>query len=219
MVSLHDAMTAPPRGEVTYVVRQPNEKPPGGWWYRQPETGRQWSGTDSLAHTAQDVAGHRMYNALDIGDPEADIMHETGFRLVQCGYAGLVEIRQPVKRTLGQYWKGIAAYGAIRRLEARGVPITVDQATAEARASVCSNCKRNAQNTKPTFAQRATDEKMRKAVGGGTTSLDEKLGSCTVCSCHIKTLVFLSNAVLAETGDLQSLSRYPTHCWKRTCNP
>lgn len=219
MVSLHDALSAPPRGEVTYVVRQPNEKPPGGWWYRQPETGRQWSGTDTLAHTAQDVAGHRMYNALDIGDPEADIMHETGFRLVQCGYAALVEIRQPVKRPLASYWRGVKGYLTIRDLEARGTPILVDQTTAESRAKVCLDCPKNVVNTDPTFAQRATDEKMRERVAGATTSLDDRLGTCAICSCKIGTIVHLTSAVLAGSGDLQSLSRYPSHCWKRTCNP
>jgi len=219
MVSLTDEMTAPPRGEVTYVVRQRNEKPPGGWWYRQPETGRQWSGLDSLAHAAQDVAGHRMYNALDIGDPEADIMHETGWRLVQAGYAALVEIRQPVERSIATYWKGARGFKHIAALELRGVPVLVSQEVAEKRAFICLGCPKNVKDTKPTQLKTATNAAMAALTGGGSTSLDDRLNTCAVCSCHIPTIVHLSGAALAESNDLQSLGRYPIHCWKRTCNP
>lgn len=96
----------------------------------------------------------------------------------------------------------------------------VDQATANARAEICSGC----HNNKP------TKEVRKSCCGGGaaanaalyaarkliiqnkTTSSDKKLLVCDLCKCDLKIKVWIPNDALITPEDINA---YPTFCFMK----
>lgn len=199
-------------------VRNPDTAPPGGWSYTQPETGRSWSRSDSLDILAQEIRLHRVHNALPAGDPIDDVHQQTGQRLIDTGHADRVVVSGTVRRTVSQYWHGLAGYATIRAFELTGRPTLVSETEANRRALVCSVCPRNVQNQGTGVMQRMTDDMMRQLAGGRSTESDPLLQTCAVCSCKTATLVHFTGELLAAAGTLKNLSAYPAQCWKHTAN-
>lgn len=193
--------------------------PPGGWRYRQTETGREWDKAASLDQITQDVTAHRMQNQLPVGDARSDIEHFTGFCLVDEGHADRVEIFEAVGRSIAQYWQGLKGLKAINRFQAEGRPLFVSEALATKRAAVCVSCPRNVTDTAENSVQRLSNGRMRDMVGGRSTPHDEQLKTCAVCSCQVGVIIHFTGELLQESGSLKNLAPYPPHCWKRFALP
>jgi hypothetical protein len=94
----------------------------------------------------------------------------------------------------------------------------VDQATANARASICVSCHNN-----------KSSKEVRKACCGGgaaantalyaarkliiqnkVTPSDKQLLVCAICSCDLRIKVWIPNSALVEPEDANA---FPTFCW------
>jgi hypothetical protein len=207
----------PPPGGTVYSVKQPDLSPPTGWNYREPTTDREWLRQPSLDELAMDVAKHRNYNSIPVGDPKRDIMHFTGSMLIDAGYASMVITHAPVNTSLLQYWEGANAYLDICRAVAEGKPLFVSIDKARERAQTCIACPKNVVPNKRNAIKRVSDWKMLKRVGGRKLGLENHLKVCQVCSCQTAVLVNLTEELLATTGALKHLENYPSNCWKHRC--
>ena len=112
-------------------------------------------------------------------------------------------------RSLAQHWKGTKAFAKVVALEAAGKPVLVPQSEAERRATICAGCEKN-QQVQRNPLERAEDNIMLKMAGGRTTPHDDKLGTCTACSCYLKTLVHCVPKIILPIDS----TKHPKHCWK-----
>lgn len=92
----------------------------------------------------------------------------------------------------------------------------VDQEEAERRATICAACPRNSAFSKPCGGNCPELETIVQAVvGGGKTTLDDKLEACSVCGCVLRALVWVPGAQLSTSTDADFIEKAPENCWKR----
>ncbi len=92
----------------------------------------------------------------------------------------------------------------------------VTQEEAERRAAICAPCPRNSIYAKPCGGDcpELTDV-VKAVVGGGKTSLDDKLEACSVCGCANKAQIWMEIEHLAKGVDADFIEKAPETCWKR----
>jgi hypothetical protein len=104
-------------------------------------------------------------------------------------------------------WKANRQFGQI---------VTVDEATAEARAAICANCPFNLTNYADACIEcyRGTERDLYAMRKGRTTSQDDKLGACNICGHDNKTASIMDESLLKHRvrykAELEE--KYPK-CW------
>lgn len=128
-------------------------------------------------------------------------------------------------RSIAQHWQGTNAYIYISRREAAGELVFVSQEEAERRAKICTSgngglkCPRN-QLLHKNMMERLQDTVIARKLDGRTTSKDNKLGSCSVCSCELRTLVhMLPEVIMHGVDEEEYLHNHPSFCWKQQFKP
>lgn len=92
----------------------------------------------------------------------------------------------------------------------------VDQAEAERRAAICARCPMNVQVRACLSCKGAEGIKglIHKVTGGNVTSVDKDLYNCRVCTCSLKTIVWIKPEILAKGFTDSQRARTPSCCWK-----
>ncbi len=186
--------------------------PPGGWHYRQPESGYAMSAIN-LGTLVRKVAAHR-YN---MGYPtEGDLAQE--LEAYTCARLSPEDQQEYCKTGLKLrnrvHYKQVESFLRVVAAEVlAGAPL-VSTEEAERRAMICSKCPLNV-GTGGCGICESLLQGLRESVLKKSTSLDSELKACGVCGCDNKTQVHLPLEILAKGVP----HNYPNFCWKSELNP
>ena len=91
---------------------------------------------------------------------------------------------------------------------------------AEVRAAVCAPCIKNEHGDWWESAKTAVADAIRSQIAlkkklNVSTSMDHRIGTCSVCSCNLKLLAHVPIEILKEREPTERISAYPATCWKR----
>ena len=99
---------------------------------------------------------------------------------------------------------------------ANGAPY-VDQEVAEERAAICASCPNNVYNEFGCGNCTTKIQQIVSMIGGNrSTSLDDKLNSCSICSCNLKTAVHFPLDAQRDglSEEIKEELRAAEWCWK-----
>ena len=196
-----------------------NRAPVGGWRYVDPDSSfRYEKGYRSLEELLEHIRNYRAQNGLK-PIPKLRMVvqdwlcHEVSMGRQCCPV-------QNVVRGLRHYLRGAKIYA---QTVLRGQEF-VSQEVAEQRAEICVCCPKNVINSHHDSMQEYTDRKIMELVGDKTTSNDDKLFTCEVCTCVLAAKVHFPKSLIAEslTKDektiLESVTEdrdgAPMKCWQ-----
>lgn len=86
------------------------------------------------------------------------------------------------------------------------------QELAESRAKVCETCPENVLHKSNAFI-RWGDRLAKAMIGDKKVSTADKLGHCRVCSCAMKSKVFIHTDLLDFTEE--EITAFPDFCWQK----
>lgn len=182
---------------------------PGGWQYRQPETGYVMRSI-VWGDLARRVASHRVANGIALkpgweSELENDVCEQAGYDGRVCQF-----VENPAPR------RGVRLDDVLNflRVAARWLPKRewVAQEEAERRAAICAKCPLNVKVDGCTTCRNLVKD-VAEFLGSRTTPQDSELEACGVCGCSNKAQVHLPMDALARgvTADME----FPEWCWKR----
>lgn len=127
-----------------------------------------------------------------------------------------------IARTFEQYVKGAKAWIRTAFKKEKWV----GQQQADQRAAVCADCTQNLVNIGHRMSKFYTDQFMIHQTGGKKTPFDNKLFTCKICTCLLRSKVHYSTEEVAksltdtELGQLSRLPKsivngQPIRCWQR----
>lgn len=213
-----------------------HQTPPGGWSFRQPETG--WTAPTPIAstfdQTVQLIIAHRKKNVAITAkhklatNPEAvatELEKYTRKRL------GLPEAGTPLPFPVSHSESSARAAGAVvdsmtgLKRAASGAAVVIDwlksggapvaQELANKRASICVTCPKNVDGawytTAPATLIKETLE-ARKDLKLETPS-DAQLKSCDVCLCLMRLKVWTPMEFILNRTKPEVLAEFPSFCW------
>lgn len=199
-----------------YEIINHSESPPRGWTWTQPESGK------TFHHYAREpflnqIRDHRLSNGYTI---TADWKEELDDQLCRdnpdwfpktCGRVGA----KSGPRRLS-FAATISFLEMLGKWALSGSPY-VSQEEAEERASICASCPNNVSGD---FGCGNCSAKVNQAIsiigGKRTTKLDDKLFSCGICSCQLKSAVHFPVSSQRDnlTDDMVSDFKKISFCWK-----
>lgn len=171
----------------------PDIAPPGGWRYIDPDTGFEFSRRySSLYELIEHVRIYREQNHLE---PLNNIsFYVQDWLCKQPNVKRYCNMNHA--RTASQYIRGAkAAVKTAFRGEAAYEP----QKIAEKRAEICVNCPHNKTNPRHSRLLKYSDRAIKEIVGNRKTSFDDKLFSCEVCSCPLRSKVHIAQNIIEES--------------------
>lgn len=182
---------------------------PGGWRYRQPETGY-------VVHSivweelVRRVASHRVANGIALAPGwEVQLEHDV---CEQGQHDGRVcqFVAEPAPRRA----VGLSDVLNFLRVAARWLPSRewAPQEEADRRAAICAKCPLNVIVDGCSSCRNLVKD-VAEFLGSRTTPDDGSLNACGVCGCSNKAQVHLPMEALAKgvTPDME----FPEWCWKR----
>lgn len=188
--------------------------PPGLFRYRHPV-----SGLEMVRHAwdllRSDVTAHceaNGYPAVSDAEIESQMCERMGPTVAEryCEGSGLSV------NGITLHWKELMSGTAALLGHLLGGRKTVTQEEAERRAAICAPCPRNSSFSKPCGGLCPELEDVVKAVvGGGKTSLDDKLEACSVCGCVNRAQIWVPIKHLAKGVEADFIEKAPQTCWKR----
>lgn len=209
--------------------------PPGGWMYRQPETG--WEIPDPLAgdinDNARKIMRHREANprfkfSTEFDDCKAELIATTCVRLrwdVKWCHPGGPMLEKKVLSRPPHPAESAAA--GVKHIAA-GIGLLVDwlghgakpveEQDAEARADICSGCPLNqpgdwkAKFTVPVANKLLGQLEMRRQMKLSTKA-DEKLNVCAACDCPLKLKVHVPMDYIREYTLAEVIQKLDPRCW------
>lgn len=130
-------------------------------------------------------------------------------------------VEADIQRSFEQYISGAKAY--VRKLISNEK--FVSKETAERRAATCVDCNQNLANIGHRMSQFYTDKFMMHQTGGKRTSHDDKLFTCKLCTCLIRSKIHYPSREIAASltdTDIGRMSRepkslrngQPLRCWQ-----
>lgn len=187
--------------------------PPGGYTWRVPETGDELVAGD----LAQLVNQARVIYARNKFEPPADlparIEHDICLQIPESCCVGTHEPGDVKRRMVNA--RAVREATALKtiRLKWDLNRFLVPPVEAERRAAICAACPLNFQG----FCTTCNGLKnfVVEAIGGRTTTMDAKLGVCSVCSCLIKAKVHISAEALKAARKSPEEGEYPSNCWMK----
>lgn len=188
--------------------------PPGLFRYRHPI-----SGTEFNRHAwnllRDDIGNHtRANNYAPVTDDEieAQMCERMGDTVADqyCTGSGLSV------NGITLHWREVMSGTAVFLSDLFAGRPRVNQQEAERRAAICAPCPRNSIYAKPCGGDcpELTDV-VKSIVGGGKTSLDDKLEACSVCGCANKAQIWMEIEHLAHGVGEDFIEKAPETCWKR----
>lgn len=198
-------------------LKDPNLTPPGGWRFIDPNTGYEFSRNYRNLH--QLLLHVKQYRALNKLDPIPELRHAVEHYICnRPGTAGACRDYIP-KRTVARYLRGGVALAETTARRITGRKAFESQDIADKRAAVCIRCPNNIPNPEHSYA----DDVAARVVGARKTAVDNKLFSCGICTCPLRSKVHLlqSTATRSLTDEerallpagLPGLDSQPLYCW------
>lgn len=205
---------------MSYRLLSTNMIPPGGWEYRQPDTGEAFK-KGCFGDLIAAVFKHRLSNGLKRADPESvseDVQDQICKRVGHDWCEHMKAGQWGFSISLDRIQTGTKALLGWARAAFLGQDPYVDQAEANRRAAICANC----------WANKAIAGCMGCGLGGQIrdmlveakgnryTPSDEKLHSCLVCECANQAQVWIKPEILAPaitTHQAECYGEIPG-CWK-----
>jgi hypothetical protein len=195
-----------------------HESPPDGWYYKQPESGMEFSHYDYKAWITQ-IRDHRLANNYPMSaDWELELRSnlckqhpEWGTQV--CRRLGARESHRKISFTAT-----LSFLNMLGKWIRDGSPY-VEQEEAENRATACASCPNNVPMS---FGCGLCMHQVQQAInflgGKRSTSKDNLLGSCSICSCNLKSAVHFP--IESQRGNLtpEMVEEFKAidYCWKGT---
>lgn len=207
---------------VEFQLADRSTTPPGGWRWVQPESGRVFQHYSRDAFY-KEIQAHRLGNGYEITPTWREEIedqlcrdHPEWGRQI-CKRTQPLGPRKPISfAALQSFLNVIVAW--IQNFAAGRDPF-VDQAEADRRAAICTNCEFNANLG---FSCGACADIVFRALSGilgGTrsTPYDEHLGGCSICSCALKVAVWTPLEVQQRglNEELREEFKMVPWCWKK----
>lgn len=192
-----------------------SQVPPGLFRFRHPISGHEMS-RHAWDLLRSDVTAHtRANNYPEVTDDEIEsqMCERMGDKIAKqyCGDGNGLSVNGI---TLG--WRDLVAGTQALLQHTLNGRQTVPQEEAERRAGICATCPRNSSYAKPCGGDcPEVDNVIVSVVGGGKTSIDDKLEACSVCGCVLRALVWVPGKQLSTIMDADFIEKAPEKCWKR----
>ncbi len=185
---------------------------PGGWRYRQPETGAAIE-APHWTDLVRAVKAHRVANNLPVGLLfEQEIEQQLCERTPEyCNESG---IEGPAVFGFGLTFETILrGTSTLASWFLQGRP-KVDQAEADQHAAICTTCPQNqpAEGCSPCNWKRL-QQVIETVTGAGRTANDAALQTCRLCGCSLKAKVWFQPTFLREHMSAAQVEALPPHCW------
>jgi hypothetical protein len=183
---------------------------PGGWRYRQPETGYVMQSI-VWEELVRRVASHRVANGIAVAPGwevrlEHDVCEQAQHGGRVCQYTtDATAANRPVNRSDVLNFLRVAANWLPNR---EWVP----QEEADRRAGICAKCPLNIKADGCASCRNLVGEVV-EFLGARTTSHDRELEACGVCGCSNKAQVHIPMTALAK--GVSADMAFPEWCWKR----
>jgi hypothetical protein len=185
--------------------------PPGGWRYRQPETGCEFKAA-TLPALGRVVRDHRAANNLPPGSPLEEIQAYVCAQLplgsedctTEADPAELADIALKTQFSMEDVKRFLMA-----AKDALGQKGLVDQSEADRRAGICAGCPLN-QSVGGCWTCQGLAEWIFKLIGARITAHASRLRQCGSCGCNIKAKVWLPLDVARKVSEGY---KFPSWCW------
>lgn len=198
-------------------IINPDESPPGGWRFVQKESGRVF---EHYAHKPflEQIRDHRLANGYPISaDWVAEIHDELCREHPEWGNTICRRIGANSGPRLLSFAATMSFLQLLGKWVTAGAPY-VDQEVAEERAEICASCPKNVYSEFGCGNCTTKIQQIISIIGGKrTTSLDDKLNSCAICSCNLKAAVHfpLESQESNLTPEMKQELRDVPWCWKK----
>jgi hypothetical protein len=197
-----------------------DESPPGGWYYTQPESGRHFRHYAYQAFLDQ-IRDHRLGNEYPVSpDWIKEIENQMCLDHPEWGntVCRRTDARSGTRRH--SFAATMSFFQMLGKWILSGLP-HVEPEVAEERAKICATCPNNVRSE---FGCGNCETKVQKAIswllGNRTTSIDDKLYSCGICSCNLKVAVHFPLGAQESnlTPEIKQELRDVPWCWKHFPN-
>jgi hypothetical protein len=172
--------------------------------FRDPDTQKEFTGT-SIKDVATQVNGYRAQNELEPLEYIEAVIENYLCHLPL--HAGSCTPVTNAKRTVGQWTKG-----GIALLQNLMFKDFAPQDQADKRSEICANCPHNSFPDKNYYIT-WSDMMAEKSVGQLKSKHHDKLGTCDICGCILKSKVFWKGRVKLSPDELQKMKKVP-NCWQ-----
>ena len=227
------------------ALKSRNHHPPGGFSFYQPETKWSLNGGLPFEMAVDEIIRHRLANrALNLPTDRASIGNEldayTCARIkddehwcekkkTDQSYWNL-PLHSPHQQQVARPAVGGASIYRRASQVLNGLPTlaswigkgseTVPQAEADARAAICKTCPKNvrgslAENVIGRIADAISSAVSLKNHLQLRTQLDEQLGTCDACGCHLALKVWVPGDEIKTSLTQEILDECPPPCWMR----
>lgn len=185
--------------------------PPGGYTWRVPETGDELVAGD-LAQLVNQARA--IYARNKVEPPEglaARIEHSICLQVPESFCGGEHEKGDVVQRMVSA--RAVKEATALKtvRLKWDQDRFLVPMAEVERRAEICVKCPLNYQGFCTTC--NGLKDYVVEAIGDRRSTVDAKLGVCSICSCLLKAKVHISLEALNAARKSPDEGQYPPNCW------
>jgi hypothetical protein len=198
-----------------FELRNVNETPPNGFEYTQPESGRVFSDY-TYDRFIKDIRDHRLGNGYPITPTwEEELQDEMCRKHPHWFPDHCKRIDSPKLRKVS-FASALSFLGMLSRWAFKGAKF-VPQEEAERRANICLTCPLNQPLQLGCGACQSTIlQGISNLMGSHTTTLDEKLGACGICSCSLKVAVHfpLEAQQFSLTEQMKQEFKDLGYCWK-----
>lgn len=194
-------------------LRNYREVPPDGYRYTVPQTGhyvKSWNVDSWLDKTR----AHLKANNIEVPN---DLLAQMEDQLCTLLPPGFCEYEDPNRPKIDTHFGwGAVEQGSKTLFEwaKQGLPL-VSQDEAERRGKICANCYANIRVTGCGVSCR---ELIRNIIGwfvGRKTSVDDRLQSCGVCQCWLRSKIHIPLEVIEKHDNPALQPMFPKWCWLR----
>ena len=193
-------------------ICRPNEEPPDGWLYTQPETGYRFK-DETLAKIVTVVREHREWKGLQPVDAAAvrlDIERQicSGMPPGVCAPEPGEKYQPFADRARDMTLESLMEFSgaSFRFLKSGGM--LVDRTESARRAHICRGCRFNRPSPctvcTPVFAMMDALIPKERIEGG--------LSACGICGCSLRAKILLPLETIRDADAPQHL-RFPSYCW------
>lgn len=218
-----------------YRLKDRNRFIPNGLVFYQPQTkwrSRPWAGFNQIV---DEVIGHRTANpwlnaSIDRATVEAEVDQFNANLCAQMGWGDYIVTVEggavpsapfPVRRqSPGSLLQNVAA-GSEALVEWIGSGAeAVSKVTSNQRAETCSKCPFNGRGGLERFFTLPVSNAIRAAYNQLrdwrlSTSFDDKLGVCEICSCPLPLKVHVPLNLIKKRIPEATFAALPDHCWMK----
>jgi hypothetical protein len=190
-----------------------NTGPPGGWYYKDPETGREFrpvAWNDMLP----EITAHRKANNLPISATLKEQVEEQVCRHVPPEWCGNLEVQGRVAPlSFDQVLQGTAVLRDVVLHLIKG-GLLVDQNMANDRGRICAHCHYNSGIAGcASCSMGKLRELIVKIVGQRVSSADNMIQACNICGCALKAKIWIPLDILQKHLSDDQNAAFPEWCW------